>query len=159
MTRAEHRLPWPTAEQATALIAAELSVCDPAPGTPTPATAAMRWTLACVNALPKAAAEGTEVLLEMLVEPTTRTDVRWETLLAGAIRYRLRQMDRTEVIPGWTAKAPLQTLWFASPGVTAHAAEIGIVGAPPELRRLGIMLSAAALDTPRANAAATGVAL
>lgn len=101
----------------------------------------VRWLAEGINFLEHAAEN--DDLTRCLVEPTTRIDERWDTLIAAAVRYRLRTIGVRA--PKWTFKEPLTTMWF--PGArTERPITAAINLAPLELRRVGIMLPAIALD-------------
>ena len=102
---------------------------------------ALRWMVEGINLL-KDAREHSD-LERALVEPETRIDVRWDTLIAASIRYRLRRMGVTP--PQWTFKEPLETMWFIS-GVLPSKVATAINLAPPELARVGIYLPEPALQ-------------
>lgn len=89
-----------------------------------------------VNQIPLVAALGQ--LDEMLAPPGPTGDERWDTLIAGAVRYRLRLIDHPA--PPWTQRAPLPTWWWPS-GRGARAV-MAMHHTPPELSRLGIWFDA-----------------
>lgn len=123
---------WYTAEQIVQATARELNGST---------GQELRWMTEGVNFLPDAQAHGD--LDRCLIEPTTSIDTRWDTLIAATIRYRLRTMGVEA--PRWTYKAPLNQMWFIS-GVLPSRVASAINLAPPELRRVGIMLPRTALD-------------
>ena len=101
----------------------------------------LRWMTEGVNFLPDAEAHGD--LDRCLIEPVTSIDLKWDTLIAATIRYRLRTMGVEA--PQWTYKEPLDEMWFIS-GVLPSKVASAINLAPPELRRVGIMLPRTAID-------------
>lgn len=160
-------------DQAAVLMADALR--GPAPGTePRPRVPAgygqaNRWLLAGLDAVTRAAAHSPLELAHTLMEPRRRADAalvlvldeRWFALLCGAVAFRLRELDLApDAVPGWvTRTAPLETLWFPPVGtVTSHRAAITIDTTPPELRRLGVLVPAAALSIGTANNANNGTA-
>jgi hypothetical protein len=118
---------WPTASQIAAEIRHELK-----DGTP---MGAVRFLVDGVNKFPDAAAH--DDLRRTLKEPDTIGDIRWDTLLAAAIRYRLRQMG--EPAPRWTLKPPLKKMWWPLARDPLRAINAFNL-APVELRRVGIFL-------------------
>ena len=119
---------WPTADEIAADIREELQTGS--------APSAMRALMDGINYLPDAATNGG--LAEALLEPNGTGDERWDTLLAAAIRYRLRTIG--EKAPAWTVKQPLAELWWPfSPSLRRQ--ERDYVGAPAELRRVGIFVA------------------
>ena len=102
---------------------------------------ALRWMVEGVNLLKDA--EKHHDLERCLVEPEASIDIRWDTLIAATIRYRLRVMGIHA--PQWTFKEPLETMWFIS-GVLPSKVATAINLAPPELARVGIYLPEPALQ-------------
>lgn len=97
---------------------------------------ASRLLCDAVNQIPLVAALGR--LDEMLAAPGTTGDERWDALLAGAVRYRMRLVDRPA--PAWTARAPLPAWWW--PGGRGARAVLAMQNTPPELSRLGVWFDA-----------------
>lgn len=96
---------------------------------------ALRMMLDGVNRLPHAAAQGR--LDDALAEPPSTGDVRWDTLLAASIRYRLHQLG--EEAPRWTWKEPLPKFW--SPiRINASKEYNDMAHTPAELLRVGIFM-------------------
>lgn len=89
-----------------------------------------------VNQIPLVAA--LDGLDDMLAVPGSTGDDRWDALLAGAVRYRLRLLDRTP--PAWTQRDPLPAWWW--PGGRGARAVLTMQRTPPELSRLGIWFDA-----------------
>ncbi|MBD7919307.1 winged helix-turn-helix transcriptional regulator [Cellulomonas sp. Sa3CUA2] len=89
-----------------------------------------------VNQIPLVGALGR--LDEMLAPPASTGDARWDALLAGAVRYRLRLLDHPA--PTWTQRDPLPAWWWPS-GRGARAV-MAMQSTPPELSRLGIWFDA-----------------
>ncbi|GAA2180402.1 hypothetical protein GCM10009785_11070 [Brooklawnia cerclae] len=98
---------------------------------------ALRMLMDGVGHLPDADAAGR--LDEALGEPGSTGDIRWDALLAGAVRYRLHRMGY-RALPAWTAKAPLEKFWWPVE-IGKGRALYDIANAPAELSRLGIFLS------------------
>lgn len=105
---------------------------------------ALRWLDEGVRFLPDAYAHGD--LERCLQEPLTSIDERWDTIIAACIRYKLRLMGVDA--PDWTWKEPLAQMWFVG-GVLPHRVASTINLAPAELRRVGIMMPAVALEALR----------
>lgn len=102
---------------------------------------ALRWLAESLELLEHAKKHGD--LARCLVEPQDHhLNQKWDTLVAAALRHKLRQMGETA--PSWTYKKPLDKFWFP---VSARAASImtAIRLTPPELRRVGIFIPEAAL--------------
>ncbi|MCL2091366.1 MAG: hypothetical protein FWH11_09135 [Micrococcales bacterium] len=119
---------WPTTAEIAADVRANLAASD--------TSHALRMLMDGVNYLPDADSAGR--LDEALVEPETTGDVRWDALLAGAVRYRLHQMGRTA--PSWTrGKKPLDRFWWPL-AFSASDAYNDMAHTPAELRRLGIFV-------------------
>lgn len=97
---------------------------------------ASRLLCDAVNQIPLVAA--LDRLDEMLAAPASTGDERWDALLAGAVRYRLRLLDRPA--PAWTQRDPLPAWWWPS-GRGARAV-MAMQSTPPELARLGIWFDA-----------------
>lgn len=94
-----------------------------------------------VNQIPLVAAlGGLDVMLEA---PASTGDDRWDALLAGAVRYRLRLIDHPA--PSWTVRDPLPSWWW--PGGRGARAVLAMQGTPPELARLGVWFDARNLTT------------
>ncbi len=96
---------------------------------------AIRLLMDGVNRLPDAAAHGQ--LAEALQEPASTGDIRWDTLLAASIRYRLHSMG--ERAPEWTFKQPLDRFWFPIRGGFLKAYN-DMARTPAELQRVGIFM-------------------
>ncbi|MCC2322166.1 winged helix-turn-helix domain-containing protein [Cellulomonas xiejunii] len=97
---------------------------------------ANRMLCDAVNQIPLVAAlDGLDV---MLAAPEPIGDDRWDALLAGAVRYRLRLIDRSA--PSWTERDPLPAWWW--PGGRGARAVLAMQRTPPELSRLGIWFDA-----------------
>ena len=104
-------------------------------------TWAIRLLCDAVNQIPLVAAlDGLDV---MLAAPGTTGDERWDALLAGAVRYRLRLLDLPA--PVWTERDPLPAWWW--PGGRGARAVLAMPSTPPELSRLGIWFDARNLTT------------
>lgn len=97
---------------------------------------ALRVLLDGVNQVPLVAA--LDGLDDMLAEPGSTEDERWDALLAGAVRYRCRLVGRAA--PRWTRRDPLPTWWW--PGGRGARAAFAVQRTPPELARLGIWFDA-----------------
>jgi len=119
---------WPTATEIADSVRAEVRG-----GTP---SSAMRLLMDGINYLPDAAAH--DDLAGTLAEPPSTGDVRWDTLLAAAIRYRLRIIGVPA--PAWTYKPPLAKLWWPVQATRAKAYN-DFATTPAELRRVGIFVS------------------
>lgn len=104
-------------------------------------TWALRVPCDAVNQIPLVAALGG--IDEMLTAPASTGDERWDALLAGATRYRLRLLDHPA--PAWTDRAPLPSWWW--PGGRGARAVMAMQRTPPELSRLGIWFDARNLTT------------
>ncbi|GIG20777.1 hypothetical protein Cch01nite_15010 [Cellulomonas chitinilytica] len=89
-----------------------------------------------VNQVPLVAA--LDQLDAMLATPQSTGDERWDALLAGSVRYRLRLLGRPA--PAWTHRDPLASWWWPS-GRGARAV-LAMQDTPPELSRLGIWFDA-----------------
>jgi len=87
-----------------------------------------------LNRLPIAQAE--QCLDEALVEPKTVGNVKWDTLLAGSVRYKLHSMG-IQPAPAWTRKPPLRAFWWPN-AYTPEKRYNDMVRTPPELERLNI---------------------
>lgn len=96
---------------------------------------ALRRLLDGVNQLPGAAAGGE--LTEALAEPPSTGFIRWDTLLAAAVRYRLHSMG--EAAPRWSYKAPLDVFWWPV-RVNASKEYNDLAHSPAELLRVGIFM-------------------
>lgn len=118
---------WLTVPEAAARIAAAL---------PDDTDWALRLLCDTVNQMPLVAA--LDALEEMLAAPGTTGDDRWDALLAGAVRYRMRLLDRAA--PSWTMRDPLPAWWWPS-GRGARAV-MAMQATPPELARLGVWFDA-----------------
>ena len=119
---------WPTAGEIADSVRAEVHG-----GTP---SSAMRLLMDGINYLPNVAEH--DDLDHALAEPPSTGDVRWDTLLAAAIRYRLRTIGATA--PAWTYKPPLAKFWWPVKATRAKAYN-DFATAPAELRRVGIFVS------------------
>jgi len=121
--------PWFTADQIAQIMRDELqSGSRP--------TQVIRFMMDGINRLPDAHKTGK--LAEALVEPSSTGDERWDTLLAAAIRYRLRTMG--VLAPVWTLKPPLPKLWWPAP-ISKRYAAFDLATTPAELRRVGIFIN------------------
>lgn len=89
-----------------------------------------------VNQIPLVAA--LDRLDVMLAAPGPTGDERWDALLAGAVRYRVRLLDLPA--PAWTEREPLAAWWW--PGGRGARAVLAMQRTPPELSRLGIWFDA-----------------
>jgi hypothetical protein len=119
---------WPTTAEVADDVRANLAVGD--------TSHALRMLMDGVNYLPDADRAGR--LDEALAEPETTGDVRWDALLAGAVRYRLHQMGRTP--PPWTRdRKPLDRFWWPV-AYSPSDAYNDMAHTPAELRRLGIFI-------------------
>jgi len=88
--------------------------------------------------------------------PTNNIDVRWDTLIASAIRYRLRTLKigaalktgHQVQLPSWTFKEPLDTLWWPISSITLddRRGMRELQETPPELIRCGIIQSVTAFE-------------
>lgn len=87
-----------------------------------------------------------------LAEPVSSIDMRWDTLIAVTIRYRLRLLGVPA--PRWTFKQPLPRIWFPF-AVLPWAATTAMNLAPLELRRVGIFIPETAFDFPTRDELAT----
>ncbi|GCD19163.1 hypothetical protein CTKZ_07250 [Cellulomonas algicola] len=94
--------------------------------------AALRMLLDGLNSLPRAAAAGR--VDEMLAEPPSTGDERWDALIAGSVRYVARRAGVGA--PDWTRRRPLAAWWWPT-GRGARAA-VAMQRTPVELARLGI---------------------
>jgi len=119
---------WLTAAELADEIRAHLATGD--------TTWALRLLCDTVNQIPLVAA--LDRLDEMLVAPPSTGDERWDALLAGSVRYRLRLVDRTA--PWWTHRDPLPSWWW--PSARGARAVHAMTSTPPELSRLGIWFDA-----------------
>lgn len=97
--------------------------------------AALRTLLDGVNQLPDAAAAGK--LTDALIKPPSIGQLRWDTLLAAAVRYRLHSMG--ERAPQWTFKEPLDRFWWPV-RVNISKEYNDLAHAPAELLRVGIFM-------------------
>ncbi|UZN03726.1 winged helix-turn-helix domain-containing protein [Cellulomonas sp. S1-8] len=97
---------------------------------------ASRLVCDSVNQVPLVAA--LDRLDVMLAAPDSTGDDRWDALLAGAVRYRMRLLGRGA--PAWTEREPLAAWWWPS-GRGARAV-MAMQNTPPELSRLGIWFDA-----------------
>ena len=80
-----------------------------------------------------------------LIEPTISTgDIKWDTLIAASIRYRLRTLGITA--PPWTYKPPLPHLWWPF-SVSAQQVRAEFLRTPVELWRVGIFLEEKGFST------------
>lgn len=104
--------------------------------------AAMRTLLDGVNRLPDAAA--TDQLPETLTEPGSTGSLRWDTLLAAAVRYRLHMMGETP--PRWTYKEPLDKFWWPV-RINLSKEYNDLAHSPAELLRVGIFMDERAFTT------------
>lgn len=118
---------WPTVTEVADHIASELCRGD--------TDMALRLLLDGVNKLPDADAAGR--LDEAITEPRSTGDLRWDTLLAACIRYRLHMMGRKA--PAWTFKKPLDKFWFPI-RVNAVKEYNDMAHTPAELMRVGIFM-------------------
>lgn len=122
MTRA-----WTTADDMAADLR-DMLAADDVPG-------AIRMLMDGVNRLPAALAAGE--LDRALAEPSSTGSIRWDTLLAAAVRYRLHQMGHRA--PAWTLKEPLAKFWWPL-RVNASKEFNDMVHSPAELIRVGIFM-------------------
>lgn len=97
--------------------------------------AALRTLLDGVNQLPDIAREGD--LAHALEPPESTGQLRWDTLLAAAVRYRLHAMDETP--PPWTVKEPLDRFWWPV-RINASKEYNDLAHSPAELLRVGIFM-------------------
>lgn len=97
--------------------------------------AALRTLLDGVNQLPAIAVTGD--LDEAVQQPPSTGDLRWDTLLAAAVRYRLHSMD--VVAPPWTVKQPLDKFWWPV-RINVSREYNDWAHSPAELLRVGIFL-------------------
>lgn len=97
---------------------------------------ALRLLMDGVNSLP--ITHQPERLDEALAPPDTTGDVRWDALLAGAIRYRLHQSGVLQT-PPWTHTDPLNTFWWPT-AYSPSKAYNDMAHTPVELMRLGIFI-------------------
>jgi DNA-binding Lrp family transcriptional regulator len=95
---------------------------------------ALRLLLDTVNQIPLVA--DLHQLDPVLDAPPSTGDPRWDALVAGAVRYQLRQVGVPA--PGWTRHEPLPSWWWPA-GRGARAA-FAVQSTPPELARLGIWI-------------------
>lgn len=96
---------------------------------------ALRLMLDGINRMPLASALGK--LDEMLDEPGSTGDERWDTLLAACVQYRCRKLGVRA--PAWTRKEPLVSWWWPA-GEHAQAA-MTLQRTPIDFKRLGIWFS------------------
>jgi len=119
---------WPTTAEIADDIRTNLAAAD--------TSHALRLLMDGVNYLPDADRAGR--LDEALVAPQTTGDIRWDALLAGAVRYRLHQMGRTA--PSWTRHhKPLDRFWWPV-AYSRSKAYNDMAHTPAELLRLGIFI-------------------
>ena len=116
---------WPTAAEIADDIRANLEAGD--------RSHALRMLMDGINRWPSADAAGR--LEEVLGEPASVGDPRWDALLSGAVRYRLHQMGHKA--PGWTLKQPLDKFWWPT-AYSPSKAYNDLAHTPAELLRLGI---------------------
>jgi hypothetical protein len=119
---------WPTADELSVIVRAQLDAGNE--------DHAMRLLLDGINDLPGAAEAGK--LDEALQEPRSTGDLRWDTLLAAAIRYRLNSLGARP--PEWTWKAPLDRFWWPIDAGERRAG-FDYATSPVELARVGIFMS------------------
>jgi hypothetical protein len=118
---------WPTATEIAVDVRDALDADDE--------DLALRLLLDGINQLPTAAAAN--ALAEALPEPPSTGSIRWDTLLAAAIRYRLHTMG--EKAPRWTHKEPLDRFWWPV-SINASKAYNDMAHTPAELVRVGIFM-------------------
>ncbi|MFT4217682.1 MAG: hypothetical protein QM619_10945 [Micropruina sp.] len=118
---------WPTVDETAADVRRWLSDGD--------ADMAMRMLLDGVNQLADAHREGQ--LDAAIAEPSPIGDVRWDTLLAAAVRYRLHSLGVRA--PRWTMKPPLERFWWPT-RLNPSQQYSDLVHAPAELIRVGIFM-------------------
>ncbi|WP_273652550.1 helix-turn-helix domain-containing protein [Cellulomonas fimi] len=94
--------------------------------------AAIRMLVDGLDALPRVAATGGAD--EMLAEPRSTGDDRWDALVAGSVRYVARRAGVPA--PAWTRRRPLSAWWWPT-GRGARAA-VAVQHTPVELARLGV---------------------
>lgn len=125
---------WPTAAEIADDIRHELGNGDD--------IMALRMLMDGVNQLPDAYAAGE--LDVTLAEPPSTGDLRWDTLLAAAIRYRLHRMGLHP--PRWTFKEPLPTFWWPIK-VSPSKGYNDMAHTPAELLRVGIFMDERGFDS------------
>lgn len=103
---------------------------------------ALRILVDGINRLPAEATQ--EQLEELLAEPPSIGEERWDALLAGAIRYRLRKLGRKA--PRWTWKQPLATFWWPV-RINESKGYNDMAHSPVELARLGIFMDERSLGS------------
>lgn len=84
-----------------------------------------------------------DALAELLREPPSTGDLRWDTLLAATVSRECRR--RGMAAPAWTAVPALDTWWFPAPDPLLDARTIQRT--PIDLSIKGIWLDANALET------------
>ncbi|MDR1710971.1 MAG: hypothetical protein LBR58_03800 [Propionibacteriaceae bacterium] len=126
---------YPTVEQ----IAAEVRQCLDAGDQ----TAAMRVLADGVNRLHWAVDAG-QLDDAIGQEPPSTGDIRWDTLLAASVRYRLHAIGVDP--PAWTLKPPLPK-FFAPFAWTKEKFYLDWAGAPAEFLRVGILMHERELST------------
>lgn len=124
---------WPTADDIAANVERELLAGD--------IDMALRLLLDGVNRLSAAAAENR--LPEALQAPRRTGSIRWDTLLAAAIRYRLHKMGVKP--PRWTWMEPLDTFWWPI-RINASKEYNDMAHTPAELVRVGIFMDERGFD-------------
>ncbi len=95
---------------------------------------ALRLMLDGVNRIPTTP---TDALDQMLDEPATIGDQRWDTLLAACVQYYCRRIGIRA--PAWSRKEPLESWWWPA---REHArAAMTMQRTPIDFKRLGIWFS------------------
>ncbi len=118
---------WPTTQEISEDISRWIAAGDE--------IMAIRMMMDGLNRLPYADAT---LLAQAMDEPRTTGDVRWDTLLAAALRY-LAHRAGVATLPRWTVKAPLDRFWFpvrANPSKEYN----DMAHTPAELMRVGIFM-------------------
>lgn len=118
---------WPTVDEVAADVGRWLAAGDQ--------DMALRMLVDGVNLLADAHREGR--LDEAVGEPSSCDDVRWDTLLAAAVRYRLHTLGVRP--PRWTVKPPLDRFWWPTK-LNASQQYSDLAHAPAELVRVGIFV-------------------
>ncbi len=103
---------------------------------------ALRLLIDGVNRIPEEADDAQLALL--LEEPSSIGPVRWDTLLAALIRYRLHRIDR--VPPRWTWKKPLDRFWWPV-RINPSKGYNDMAHSPAELSRVGIFMDRRSLTS------------
>lgn len=115
---------WQTIDEIAANMRAQLDRGDE--------SMALRLLLDGINRAPVVADLGR--LDEMLAEPESTGDTRWDTLLAASVQYVSRRLGDTP--PRWSRKPTLPTWWW--PAQESSLAARTVARTPIDFKRVGI---------------------